>query len=103
MKGCKLTTEAHARAQELPLGESIVAFFETRRPTGDFLQNLLANDLIGAFSHADDTNARMMHDYVRFLYNHVPGRGCGIWGSHENVSAWVRGETEWEHDVEMGA
>ncbi len=96
MNGCKLDERAHLRAKELPLGESIIAYFETRRPTGDFLRNVLANDLIGAFAFADETNAAMMRDYVRFLYNNVPGRGTGMWGSHEAVQDWLSGKTEWE-------
>ena len=102
MKGCKLSDRAKRNARSLPLGESIVAYFETRRPTGDFLRNLLANDLVGAFSHADDTNARMMKDYVVFLYNNVPGRATGLWGSHDAVKEWLSGKTPWEHDMEFG-
>lgn len=94
MNGCKLDAKAHLRAEELPLGESIIAYFETRRSPGHFLHNLLANDLMGAFAHADDTNATMMQEYARFLYNCVPSPYSGIWGSHEAVNDWLAGKTE---------
>ena len=76
----------------LPLGEAIIAYFEQRRPTGDFLGAVLANDLVGAFSQADDRNSLAMRDYVFWLYNYAPGRSSGVWGSREAVAAWLSGK-----------
>ena len=76
----------------LPLGDSVLAYFEQRRPTGDFLAAVLSNDLIGAYSHADDSNTRAMRDYVFWLYNYAPGRSSGVWGSREAVAAWLSGK-----------
>ena len=75
----------------LPLGDSVLAYFEQRRPTGDFLAAVISNDLVGAFSHADDSNTRAMRDYVFWLYNYAPARSIGVWGSREAVAAWLSG------------
>jgi len=55
-------------------------------PPGSFLTAVICNDLREAFARADDTNAAMMHNWVRFFYNHAP---CGCWGSPERYSNWL--------------
>lgn len=55
-------------------------------PTGQFLQALLSNDLMEAFSRADDINIANMHRWCQFLYCFAP---IGSYGSGENVSAWL--------------
>jgi hypothetical protein len=58
-------------------------------PFGSFVTALLANDLVGAFMQADDSNRRAMHDYASFLYNEMPGRTGDpthdYWGSYQAV------------------
>lgn len=53
---------------------------------GDFLTALLSNDLMGAFSRADDLNANNMRRWAMFLYNYAPG---GSYGSPDHVARWV--------------
>jgi len=53
---------------------------------GDFLTAVLSNDLMEAYSRADDVNAAAMRQYVLYLYNYTP---TGCWGSPEKVDAWI--------------
>jgi hypothetical protein len=54
--------------------------------TGDFLFNVLCNDLAGACAHADMENRYRLFDIVSYLYNDCPG---ACWGSKEKVHAWL--------------
>lgn len=47
---------------------------------GDFLEEVICNDLAGACHVADDTNRHLLFDYVSFLYCHAPSP---CWGSKE--------------------
>lgn len=73
--------------------EGMRAYFEQRRPVGDFLYAVLCNDLRGAFERADDINTYRMRDYVTFLYNQVPTR---CYGSPEKVKKWLAGGSDEE-------
>jgi hypothetical protein len=55
-------------------------------PTGDFLRAVLSNNLIESFAHADDENARAMHEITKYIYNMMPSK---CWGSPEKVKAWL--------------
>jgi hypothetical protein len=68
---------------------------------GDFLDAVLANDLMEAFGRADDINRTYMFSIVCYVYNKLP-RGC--WGSKEIVEAWKAGklverEQEFEESI----
>jgi hypothetical protein len=52
---------------------------------GDFLSAVIVNDLRGAVGRADAQNIRLLHNYIRALYNDVPHH---CWGSPEIASAW---------------
>ena len=52
---------------------------------GGFLRAVLSNDLVGAFSQADDKNAASMRGWVLFLYNYAPSL---CYGSPERVAQW---------------
>ena len=54
---------------------------------GGFLQAVLMNNLKAAVREADDTNVRLLHVYVAFLYNHAP---IACWGSENNFDRWIR-------------
>lgn len=54
-------------------------------PPGSFLTAVLSNDLKEAVARADAENQRNLVNWVKFLYNHVPGRA---WGSPAAVKAW---------------
>lgn len=54
-------------------------------PPGSFLTAVLSNDLKEAVARADHENQESLVNWVKFLYNHVPG---AAWGSPEKVTAW---------------
>jgi len=53
---------------------------------GDFLRNVLCNNLFGALERADDVNKHRLWDYGLFLYNCAPSR-CK--GSPEAYKYWL--------------
>ena len=54
---------------------------------GDFLCRVFSNDLVGAYSRADNINTAAMRTWAAFLYNEAP-RGC--WGSEEAMADWIK-------------
>jgi hypothetical protein len=57
---------------------------------GDFLTAVIENDLREACGRADDTNQKLLYQYVSFFYNHAPSR---CWGSPEKCEAWSNEKT----------
>jgi hypothetical protein len=53
---------------------------------GSFAAAVLSNDLRGAVERADDENIQLLLEYIRFLYNCVPG---SCWGSVEKFEIWI--------------
>lgn len=47
---------------------------------GDFLSAVLKNNLMDAFSYADETNAQSVRDWARWLYNYAPSQAFGSVG-----------------------
>lgn len=66
--------------------ETLQAYIEYGRPTGDFLQAVISNDLREACGRADDTNFRILPAYVIYLYNNAP---AACWGSRAKYEAWL--------------
>ncbi len=56
-------------------------------PGGSFLNAVLSNKLVEAFSRADDMNAAAMRSWASWLHNFAPS---GCWGSQDDVTAWVK-------------
>ena len=54
---------------------------------GGFLSAVLANDLFEAAARADGSNQKILPQWVRAVFNAVPGRA---WGSRDAVQAWVK-------------
>lgn len=67
--------------------ESLLAYKETGRPTGDFVRAVLENNLKEAFARADDNNIRAMFHTVSWLYNEMPS---GAWGNEQRVRNWLK-------------
>jgi hypothetical protein len=67
--------------------ESLRAYVQTKRPTGDFLHAVLTNDLMEACCRADSQNRYLIFDIVNWLYNRAPAQ---CWGSVEKVERWLR-------------
>jgi hypothetical protein len=65
----------------------IKLYIEDGIKPGSFLVALLSNDLMGAFTKADDANSRMMRDWVMFLYNDAPS---SCFGSPEAYKEWIK-------------
>jgi hypothetical protein len=87
----KLRKDAIEKAYEMLPGhmaQALIEYFELGRPVGHFLSAVLANDLVGAFAHADHVNKPLIGKYIDWLYWYPPGRPFG-WGSHEAVEKWV--------------
>lgn len=57
-----------------------------RLPPGRFLQAVLENDLMGAFSRVDPTNRAALQAICLFVWNETPDEA---WGSREKVAAWL--------------
>lgn len=66
--------------------ESLNSYVNERRPVGSFLSCVLSNDLFGALMRADETNALLLRDYARYIYNYMP---AACWGSEKAVSDWL--------------
>lgn len=56
-------------------------------PLGSFLTYVFSNDLVHAFSAADEINRIRMFDYCMFLYSRAP---VDCWGSEEKVREWIK-------------
>lgn len=61
-------------------------YIERGIPPGSFMLALFSNDLKEAFARADDSNARVMREWVRFMVNQMPKESQG---SPERVAAWI--------------
>jgi hypothetical protein len=62
-------------------------YIENHVPPGDFLREVICNNLRGAIGRADDENLVNLPAYVAFLYNQAPD---GCWGSKEKYEAWIK-------------
>ena len=62
-------------------------YVDNRWEPGRFVTAVMANNLIEAFSWADENNTICMRDIVSYVYNEVP-MGCR--GSYEKVEAWLK-------------
>ncbi len=66
--------------------DGIVSYILYGLPPGQFLKAIIKNDLKGAFTYADQTNAKLIYNYVNFFFNFAP---TGCWGSQENMDSWI--------------
>jgi hypothetical protein len=53
---------------------------------GGFLTAIIQNDLKEAVRRADDTNRRLLANYVDFFYNYAP---IDCWGSPDKMAKWI--------------
>lgn len=67
--------------------ESLIAYRDQGRPTGDFLCAVLSNDLMDAFGRADEETIHNMRGICAWVYNNMPMSICG---SRENVVSWLK-------------
>lgn len=71
--------------------ESLGAYVNERRPTGDFLRAVLENNLTETLRRADEESYKCLFDIVSYIYNEVPAH---CWGSAEKVRDWISGKTK---------
>ena len=85
----QLDEEAIQKAHEMLPGYMIgglMRYINSGIQPGDFLQAVLKNNLMDAFSMADETNGRMMREWARWLYNYAPSQS---FGSTQRYAEWI--------------
>lgn len=83
----KLANEAASVGIPRHMIQGIVSYCLMGQPVGSFLQQVIANDFLGAYQHADFSNKPLLHRYAEFLLLHAP-EGC--YGSQEIYDQWVK-------------
>jgi len=81
------------------MAEGLLRYINEGILPGDFLQGILTNDLVRAFSHADRENKGNIPAYVAWLYNNAP---VGCWGSRIRVENWVKEKREEQKHAQSG-
>lgn len=78
------------RGMEIPvrLRDGLARYLARRERVGDFLQAVIANDLMRACAKADDLNLGHLAAVVAFLHNEAP---FSAWGTADRYRAWVAG------------
>lgn len=66
---------------------SLQRYVEHGVPPGNFLEAVLANDLMNACGHADEKNESLLMVIVSYVYNKMPSR-CH--GSYAAVEKWLK-------------
>ncbi len=66
--------------------EALIRYIEHGIKPGSFLTAILCNDLLSAVGHADSVNKSRIPEYVKYLFNEVPGN---CWGSPEAMQTWM--------------
>ena len=65
---------------------ALETYVEHGVPVGDFLRNVICNDLKNAVGHADDDNLRNLPAFVGWFYNEAP---MGCHGSEQAYLTWI--------------
>ena len=67
--------------------EGIYLYINKGIEPGNFLTELISNDLFAAVGRADDTNINLLPTYCAFFYNEAP---ANCYGSKAQFSAWCK-------------
>jgi len=75
------------KASRIPLRmhEGIKRWIEYGVVPGNFLWQVICNDLARAVFAADDENLSLLREYVLFFHNEAP---TGCWGSERTATNW---------------
>jgi hypothetical protein len=65
----------------------VTRYIEFHIPPGNFLTAVISNDLKEACARADETNQRLLFDYVQFFWNQAPS---ACWGSPAKMAEWLK-------------
>ena len=66
--------------------DPLARYIEEGQGVGDFLGAVLSNDLLKTYTHADESNKKVIEAYVGYLYNYAP---AGCYGSGIQFLAWI--------------
>ena len=66
--------------------DSLQAYIDTGRPTGDFLKAVICNDLRGAVLGADESSRAALLEIVHFMHWEAPSE---CWGERKAWAAWI--------------
>lgn len=66
---------------------NIEGYVNNGEPTGGFLQAVIENKLVNAFSKADGRNKQSIEGYATLLYNYFPENS---WGSEDAYKNWIK-------------
>ncbi|MEF8794030.1 hypothetical protein [Thiohalorhabdus sp.] len=78
--------KAMARGIDEPEALSLHHYITRGDPLGGFLSAVMSNQLVEAYSKADNHNRQHMEAYAFFLFNDAP---MDCWGSPEAVQEWA--------------
>lgn len=67
------------------LHKGLEEYIERGRIPGDFLVAVISNNLMGAFSLADEISKEALNGIVQFMWNAAPS---ACWGSKELMTRW---------------
>lgn len=68
---------------------SIRRYIENRVKPGNFLSEVICNNLKEAVGRADEENMANLPAYVAYFYNEAPSP---CWGSKEKFEEWLKNE-----------
>lgn len=63
-------------------------YMNNRIPTGDFLERVLSNDLLGAIYFGSTESLAALPQLVKYIHDTLPVQS---WGSNERVISWLDG------------
>lgn len=66
--------------------DALNRYINDRIIPGGFLTAVLSNNLMSAFSKADESNKHALELICKYVYNHLPSRS---WGSLEAIHKWT--------------
>ena len=92
-------TALHKSKIPVRMWDGIENWIEHGVHPGHFLRAVFRNDLIDAYSRADDENSKIMREYVLFLYNYAP---AGCYGSEHAFRTWEKDKLEARERAERG-
>ena len=75
---------------------ALLLYARERQPVGHFLQNVIANDLMGAMGRAAPVSRASLYQLTMFIFNELPSP---CWGTQSRYNMWLAEEKEWK--VEM--
>lgn len=84
------------------MADGVIRFVLHGIPPGDFLQAVLANDLMEAVGRADRDNQIALVQWAKFVYNELPSP---CWGSRAKIASWINAkyqERQKTHCEEVG-